>query len=54
MKISQLLYMLSGIFNITFFSHLFLQWFVQTAIATEGKGLYEGLDWLSNEIAKIP
>ncbi|XP_071816412.1 ADP-ribosylation factor 4-like [Apostichopus japonicus] len=29
-------------------------WFVQTAIATEGKGLYEGLDWLSNEIAKIP
>ncbi|XP_060075407.1 ADP-ribosylation factor 4 [Ylistrum balloti] len=27
-------------------------WFVQTACATAGTGLYEGLDWLSNELTK--
>ncbi|XP_073327773.1 ADP-ribosylation factor 4-like [Pagrus major] len=28
------------------------QWYVQTACATQGTGLYEGLDWLSNELSK--
>jgi len=28
------------------------KWYVQTACATEGKGLYEGLDWLSNELSR--
>lgn len=28
------------------------QWYVQTACATQGNGLYEGLDWLSNELSK--
>lgn len=27
-------------------------WFVQSACATQGSGLYEGLDWLSKELAK--
>jgi len=27
-------------------------WFVQSAVATAGTGLYEGLDWLSNELSK--
>jgi len=26
-------------------------WFVQSACATQGTGLYEGLDWLSNELS---
>ncbi|KAJ8667350.1 hypothetical protein QAD02_009012 [Eretmocerus hayati] len=28
------------------------QWYIQSACATQGHGLYEGLDWLSNELAK--
>jgi small GTP-binding protein len=28
-------------------------WFIQPCCATEGSGLYEGLDWLSNSLAKL-
>ncbi|XP_039262998.1 ADP-ribosylation factor 4-like [Styela clava] len=28
------------------------KWYVQAACATEGNGLYEGLDWLSSELQK--
>ncbi|XP_020924286.1 ADP-ribosylation factor 4 isoform X1 [Sus scrofa] len=28
------------------------QWYVQATCATQGTGLYEGLDWLSNELSK--
>ena len=28
-----------------------LQWYIQSACATTGEGLYEGLDWLSNELS---
>ncbi|KAF6216230.1 hypothetical protein GE061_000570 [Apolygus lucorum] len=28
------------------------QWYIQSTCATQGNGLYEGLDWLSNELAK--
>lgn len=28
------------------------QWYIQATCATQGQGLYEGLDWLSNELAK--
>ncbi|KAL3976967.1 THO complex subunit 5 [Sarotherodon galilaeus] len=28
------------------------QWHVQATCATQGTGLYEGLDWLSNELSK--
>lgn len=27
-------------------------WYIQSTCATQGHGLYEGLDWLSNELAK--
>lgn len=27
-------------------------WYIQSTCATGGEGLYEGLDWLSNELAK--
>ncbi|XP_028305068.1 ADP-ribosylation factor 4 [Gouania willdenowi] len=27
-------------------------WFIQATCATQGNGLYEGLDWLSNELCK--
>jgi len=27
-------------------------WYIQATCATQGTGLYEGLDWLSNELAK--
>ncbi|KAL0100073.1 hypothetical protein PUN28_019498 [Cardiocondyla obscurior] len=27
-------------------------WYIQSTCATQGNGLYEGLDWLSNELAK--
>ncbi|CAN0102264.1 ADP-ribosylation factor 4 [Petromyzon marinus] len=27
-------------------------WYVQATCATQGSGLYEGLDWLSNELSK--
>ncbi|XP_065830102.1 ADP-ribosylation factor 4-like [Oscarella lobularis] len=28
------------------------KWYIQAATATEGTGLYEGLDWLSSELSK--
>ena len=28
------------------------QWYIQATCATQGHGLYEGLDWLSNELSK--
>uniref|UniRef100_R4G4H1 ADP-ribosylation factor n=1 Tax=Rhodnius prolixus TaxID=13249 RepID=R4G4H1_RHOPR len=28
------------------------QWYIQSTCATQGHGLFEGLDWLSNELAK--
>jgi len=28
------------------------QWYIQATCATQGQGLYEGLDWLSQELAK--
>ena len=28
------------------------RWHVQAAVATKGEGLYEGLDWLSDNITK--
>lgn len=27
-------------------------WYIQSTCATQGQGLYEGLDWLSNELSK--
>lgn len=27
------------------------QWYIQATCATQGNGLYEGLDWLSNELS---
>lgn len=29
------------------------RWYIQATCATQGQGLYEGLDWLSNELAKV-
>ena len=29
-------------------------WYIQSTCATSGEGLYEGLDWLSNNIASKP
>jgi len=28
------------------------QWYIQSCCATSGDGLYEGLDWLTNNISK--
>ena len=28
------------------------KWFIQATCATQGHGLYEGLDWLSTELSK--
>ncbi|XP_014677967.1 PREDICTED: ADP-ribosylation factor 4 [Priapulus caudatus] len=28
------------------------KWYIQNTCATQGQGLYEGLEWLSNELAK--
>jgi len=28
------------------------RWYIQSTCATQGQGLYEGLDWLSGELAK--
>lgn len=28
------------------------RWYIQATCATQGNGLYDGLDWLSNELAK--
>ncbi|VDP90929.1 unnamed protein product [Echinostoma caproni] len=39
---------LNAIFVLTF------QWYIQKACATQGQGLYEGLDWLSAEVSKRP
>lgn len=36
--------------NFTFFNCF--QWYIQATCATQGHGLYEGLDWLSTELAK--
>merc|ERR1711934_601881 len=30
------------------------QWYIQATCATNGEGLYEGLDWMSNTISKLP
>lgn len=30
------------------------RWYIQSTCATQGQGLYEGLDWLCNEVSKIP
>ncbi|XP_064474005.1 ADP-ribosylation factor 4 [Ornithodoros turicata] len=29
------------------------RWYIQATCATQGQGLYEGLDWLSNELSKV-
>lgn len=29
------------------------KWYVQATCATSGDGLYEGLDWMSNELKNI-
>jgi len=28
------------------------RWYIQSTCATQGQGLYEGLDWMSNELSK--
>jgi hypothetical protein len=28
-------------------------WYIQGTCATSGEGLYEGLDWLSTQLAKL-
>ena len=33
-------------------TNVLIQWYVQAACATQGTGLYEGLDWLSSELSK--
>lgn len=30
------------------------KWHVQSAVATRGEGLYEGLDWLANTLKSSP
>jgi len=29
------------------------KWYIQSTCATSGDGLYEGLDWLSNELKNV-
>lgn len=29
------------------------RWYIQSTCATQGQGLYEGLDWLCNEVSKL-
>merc|ERR1711976_934589 len=29
------------------------KWYIQATCAPQGQGLYEGLDWLSNELSKV-
>ena len=36
--------------NLSIFSKI--KWYIQGTCATQGTGLYEGLDWLSNELSK--
>ena len=38
--------------TVLFFFFFLPQWYIQATCATKGEGLYEGLDWLSNELAK--
>ena len=33
-------------------TRFFPQWYIQATCAVQGHGLYEGLDWLSNELSK--
>ena len=33
-------------------TYLLLQWYIQATCATQGTGLYEGLDWLSNQLSQ--
>ena len=30
------------------------KWQIQAAVATNGEGLYDGLDWLSKEVSSLP
>ena len=32
---------------------MYFQWYIQATCAVQGHGLYEGLDWLSNELSKM-
>lgn len=34
------------------FTYKFFQWYIQATCATQGHGLYEGLDWLANQLSK--
>ncbi|KRT86029.1 ADP ribosylation factor [Oryctes borbonicus] len=34
------------------FNKLYNKWYIQPTCATKGSGLYEGLDWLSNELSR--
>lgn len=34
------------------FNKLYNKWYIQPTCATKGNGLYEGLDWLSNELSR--
>ena len=36
-----------------FLKHFCFQWYIQATCAVQGHGLYEGLDWLSNELSKL-
>lgn len=42
----------SSDFKLCNHTHLF-QWYIQATCAVQGHGLYEGLDWLSNELSKL-
>jgi len=35
----------------TIYCVIFFQWYIQATCATQGNGLYEGLDWLSAELS---
>jgi len=39
-------------FTVTVVVFGMLQWYIQATCATQGNGLYEGLDWLSQELSK--
>ena len=42
-----------GIKSVTLMLWLCFQWYIQATCAVQGHGLYEGLDWLSNELSKM-
>lgn len=46
------MYLFFGNMLILSFSLSFYQWYVQATCATQGTGLYEGLDWLSEQLSK--